>query len=321
MTLLDRYLCAIRSCLPAHVPAYDIIAEICDALQSRIDEQQGALGRPLTDAELASLLKAYGHPRVIAARYGTVHYLIGPELLPFYWSTLQLVVTIVLAIELIAGAIAALVSHDGLIFFNALGAAWSSLLWIVGIVTVVFAIGERFPERGYGIAAFVGRWDPRSLPTPGVLPPAPRSSTLPEFVANTVALLVLLDARGTHRIPFDALLAQTQRELGVVLTPAWYGVYAGFTIGAALVAACALIVFLQPRLAMLRECAHVFGTAAVAAGAFTTLTKGPWVTPSSSALNTVALYTLVSILVVCVLHAAVCIRSLLRRPLPVEQIS
>nr|MDQ2681812.1 hypothetical protein [Candidatus Eremiobacteraeota bacterium] len=109
MTMRDRYLYAVRSNLAKGSVADDIVAEISDELQSQADEREAALGRSLTEDEWASLIKAYGHPRVVAARYSRVQYLIGPALLPFYWSTLSLVATIVVAIELLGGSISAIV--------------------------------------------------------------------------------------------------------------------------------------------------------------------------------------------------------------------
>ena len=136
MTIVDRYLYAVQKALPKELAASDVVAEIADDLQSQIDEREAAAGRKLTDDETASIVKAYGRPQVVAARYERVTYLIGPEAFPFYRSALAFVATIVVAIELIGGAIAALFAHDGLLFFSALEAAWRSLIWIFGIVTI-----------------------------------------------------------------------------------------------------------------------------------------------------------------------------------------
>src|SRR5690348_2438397 len=100
MTLLDRYLYAVETNLPKDQAAGDIVAEIGEDLQSQMDELASVLGRPLTEEEQSQIIKAYGHPQVVAARYGRVQYLLGPDLLPFYWSALRLVASIVVAIEL-----------------------------------------------------------------------------------------------------------------------------------------------------------------------------------------------------------------------------
>ena len=98
MTILDRYLHAVQKALPKELATSDIVAEIAEDLQSQIDEREAAAGRPLTDDEVAAIVKAYGHPRVVAARYERVTYLIGPDAFPFYRSALAFVATIVVAI-------------------------------------------------------------------------------------------------------------------------------------------------------------------------------------------------------------------------------
>ncbi|MBV9270503.1 MAG: hypothetical protein JO165_05370, partial [Candidatus Eremiobacteraeota bacterium] len=49
MTILDRYLYAVRNNLPKDQPGDDIVAEIGDDLRSQIEEREKTLGRPLTD--------------------------------------------------------------------------------------------------------------------------------------------------------------------------------------------------------------------------------------------------------------------------------
>ncbi len=318
MTLLDRYLYAVQSDLPKGQPGGDIIAEIGDDLQSQMEEREVALGRTLTEDEQAAIIKAYGHPRRIAARYAGAQYLIGPELLPFYWSTLRLVVTIVIAIELLGGAVSALVAHNGILFFDALYAAFHSLIWIFSIVTIAFALNERVPNNGNMNGNVIGtwmfRWDPRRLPEPGALPPVPRSSSLAEFIANFLALLVLLDAGGSHRIPLDTLLANALRNMHATLTPAWHPAYIGTIAGTALLALAAITVFVRPKLTALHEVVRAMSSAATMIGIALTLQAGPWIRPAGRPLNSIALYILVSAIVILGFQWTNSVRILLRKP-------
>lgn len=312
MTILDRYLYAVQKALPKELAASDIVAEIADDLQSQIDEREAAAGHPLTDDEIASVINAYGHPRVVAARYERVTYLIGPDAFPFYRSALALVATIVVAIELIGGGIAALFAHDGSLFFSALEAAWKSLIWIFGIVTIVFALAERTPN---GVGALIGRfskWDPRRLPDPGARPPAPRGSTLIEFIVNFLVLLTLLDAAGPHRVPFGGLVSAVLATMHATLTSSWQPAYIGMIAGTALLALGAIIAFVQPRFSALLESARALSSAAVIAGIALTLHDGPWIQSPDGSLNAIALYTLVSALVVLAIQLTVSVNSLLR---------
>lgn len=314
MTLFDRYLYEIRRQLPK-AQADDIVAEIADDLQSQIEAREAALDRVLTEDEEAALIKAYGHPTVVAARYNSVQYLVGPESFPFYFSALRLVATVVIAIELLAGAVGALVSHNGAVFFSALGAAWNSLIWIFGIVTIIFAVSERVPHSATSRLPFRRRnWDPRRLPSPGMLPPVPRGSALVEFIANFIALLVLIDATGPHHIPLDAMIANISRDLHLALTPAWHAAYIGTISGTALIAIAAIAVFVWPQLSALREVAHVAGSLMTIAGIALTLQAGPWIEPSNSPLNAMVLYTLMSAIVILATQAGLSVRALLRKP-------
>ncbi|HLI95390.1 MAG TPA: hypothetical protein VKT72_04785 [Candidatus Baltobacteraceae bacterium] len=252
MTMLDRYLYAIQIGLPKDALGSDIIAEIRDELRSQIDEPESELGRTLTDDEEAALLKAYGHPRIVAGRYSAVQYLVGPEFLPFYWSTLTLIVTIVVALELVAGGIAAIATHNGMHFFEGIGAAWNSLFCIFAIVTLSFALAER-TTAGRRSIGFSARWDPRRLPAPGALAPVPRTSSIAEFIANFLALLVVLDAPGPHRIPLDTAIATVLQSLHLTFTPAWHAAYLAAIASTALLAASAIAVFVQPRLGAVHE--------------------------------------------------------------------
>ena len=318
MTLLDRYLYAVQSDLPKGQPCDDIIAEIGDHLQSQMEEREVALGRTLTEDERAAIIKAYGHPRLIAGRYSRMQYLIGPELLPFYWSTLRLVVTIVVAIELLGGAVSALVSHNGILFFDALYAALHSLIWIFSIVTIVFILNERVPNNGNRngntMVTWLFRWDPRRLPEPGVRPPVPRSSSLAEFIANFLALLVLLDAGGARRIPLDMLIANALRNMHATLTPAWHPAYIGTIAGTALLSFAAITVFVRPQLTALHEVARAVSSAATMIGIALTLQAGPWIRPADGPLNGVALYVLVSAIVILGFQWSSSVRILLRKP-------
>jgi hypothetical protein len=141
----------------------------------------------------------------------------------------------------------------------------------------------------------------------------PRHSTIAEFIANFIALLVLLDARGPHHIPLDIILANALIDVHATLTPAWYPAYVGTIAGTALIAIAAITVFMQPRLTALHELAHAIASAVVIVGIAFTLQAGPWIQPAGGPLNTAALYTLVGALVILGLQLAISLRALLRK--------
>lgn len=108
------------------------------------------------------MLKEFGHPLVVAARYRPQQSLIGPEVFPFYWFVVRLLVLVILGIEIAAGAARALFGDEPplRIALQTWASLPMSLIAIVGVVTIVFAILERagFP------ADHLRQWSPRTLP-------------------------------------------------------------------------------------------------------------------------------------------------------------
>jgi hypothetical protein len=108
MTLIVRYLSAVRDHLPRGEQD-DIINELSDNLRSRFEDEEAARGRPLQEEEEVAILKEFGHPMAVAARYRgderTATFgrrLIGPELFSIYMKVLVLNVAVTVIIGLIA---------------------------------------------------------------------------------------------------------------------------------------------------------------------------------------------------------------------------
>ncbi len=165
MELLDRYLYEVRRHLPA-TQQDDIIAEISDAIQSQFEDRQRQLGRPLTEAEESAIVKAFGHPKIVASRYQPAQYLIGPEIYPFYWYTLKISLVAVLALELLGALIAALLSPVPLpAFLKNIAVMWPSIFLVLGVVTCIFVALERTGSSSSVLARLgIDKWNPRSLP-------------------------------------------------------------------------------------------------------------------------------------------------------------
>src|SRR5215203_638765 len=158
MSLMDRYLHAVGAQLPAS-KREDIVAELAEDLHAQADERGAALGRPLTEAEEAALLKPYGHPIFMAARFRRVQHVVGPRLFPFYWSTLKVALAVALAVQLallIAFAAAGRPLGPAVAgFFKfPVDAGITVFAW----VTLVFAVADVVMGR------VPGTWDPRTLP-------------------------------------------------------------------------------------------------------------------------------------------------------------
>jgi hypothetical protein len=163
MELLDRYLQAVREYLLRN-RRDDIVKELGDNILSQMEDEAAALGRPLTKAEQAAILKQHGHPLVAAARYRRLplQQLIGPALFPLYWYMLQAVVLFVAAFHLVLAVVLALSAGS---VVHAMVTAWGSFwLWTlaaVGGLTITFGLVEYF---GNGKIPFTEAFNPFELP-------------------------------------------------------------------------------------------------------------------------------------------------------------
>lgn len=212
---------------------------------------------------------------------------------------------------LLVGGFAAILAHNGVLFFDALDTAWNVAVWIVVIVTAIFAIAERVHSSGERIGPFSRAWDPLRLPVPGALPPVGRFGSLVEFCANFLALLALLDARTQH-VPLDRLVANVLASGHAVLTPAWIPLSYAAVVGTAIVAGSAITLFLRPPMTVFHEVARIVAATVVFAGTAITLARGPWIVAPQSGWNTAALICLIATLLVFTITIAQSARSLAR---------
>jgi hypothetical protein len=161
MDPIDRYLESIRWFLPSQ-SRDDILAELRDVLITRREEKAAELGRPLTRAEDEDLLRAFGNPLGVAARYGRQRYLIGPEVYPVWELVLKIVLLGVGASAVITAIVATAVGQGdathGLL--RGIAVAWDGGFVSIGIVTVVFAV----MERSGAFRRMAQTWRVRDLP-------------------------------------------------------------------------------------------------------------------------------------------------------------
>jgi hypothetical protein len=165
MELLDRYLQAVRFWLP-RAQQNDIIAELGDDIRSQIEDRESALGRPLNEDEQVALLQQTGHPMRVAGRYQAQQSLIGPLLFPVYRFVLKMVAFGYLAPWILVWVVLMLfvpsyrAEHSGLGILGTWASFWGLAFTFFGVITLVFAILERF--QGY--IRWLNQWDPRKLP-------------------------------------------------------------------------------------------------------------------------------------------------------------
>ena len=256
MELLDRYIQAVKGVLP-RAQRDDIALEISDSLRSEIEDKEAELGRPLNRDEESAILKAYGHPRLVASRYGRLQYLIGPTLLPFYFYTLRIFLIIVIAAQVVLGLTIRAASNDAVITLVGFwGPLWISTFVVIGIVTVIFALLEYFGGR----LARVDQWDPRSLPPVKDSTWISRFTSAFDLVFNLVVVLWVLDVVPVRQLIGYVLLGPGLAR--VTATPfalaAWWHILVPALVAVALInIAIDAINLARPQWARLRTGAAV----------------------------------------------------------------
>ncbi len=313
MDLLENYLNAVRADLPK-AQADDILAEIAEHLQSQMDERAARLGRPLTRDEVAATIVAYGHPRVVAARYSQHQYLIGPALLPVYWYCLRIAVTVVVAVELAAGLLGAIALGNHDIFARSLGAAWNSVFFVVGVVTVIFALIERFPQQPSPLDKIgITKWDPRTL-KPTEARPVPYLTSIFDILANGTAALVLLDIGEVRQRLLETLAIPSNQMWQFQPTAAWQPLYVTMVIASIAIALAGVVTLARTQSSTLRSVVMVAANALVLGGAAFTLHAGPpYFVHGSTALNQLCIWGIDLFIVIAAITETVYAFALVRK--------
>lgn len=185
MEILERYLAAIRRDLPV-AKADDIVAELRDDLLTRIEAREEILGRALDKADMEQLLRDYGRPMLVAARFREHQYLIGPATYPYYLAGLKfgayivgILTAVVLGVDMAFGS--RTLAEAGL---QAIATFFNFSVVGFGIVTFLFALMER---RGGWKDEY--DWSIEDMPTLDHLAKDTRRDAPLEIVAGSLFLL------------------------------------------------------------------------------------------------------------------------------------
>jgi hypothetical protein len=204
--LVERYVAAVKFWLPEKLRE-DIGAELADDIHSEIDEAEKAKGRPLSEDDVAAILKARGKPMSVAARYQPQRHLIGPELFPLYIFVLKIVAAICLA-----PAVLSWIFHPvGAAFSGAFPSLVDSLLTAFAIVTIVFALIE---HKGIDIGKKTD-WNPKTLRPVVDKNRIPRSDSVADIIGALIGIGIFIAgylSQTTYHFPSGG---------GITLAPEW----------------------------------------------------------------------------------------------------
>jgi hypothetical protein len=186
MDLIDRYLAAVRRFLPT-AGRDDIVNELADDILSQVKDMEAHLGRPMTEDEVATMLKHRGHPFLLAQRFRTKQYLlIGPALLPFYWQTLKAALALAFLVVVIVTAVLAADGAPPVELLKHLAGFVNVAVYTFGGVTAVYAVLDMAQAR----LNLLDGWNPRALPPVRREPePGPGFESFAELIGSGVFLI------------------------------------------------------------------------------------------------------------------------------------
>jgi hypothetical protein len=192
MNLIDKYISEVGKHLPRKNRA-DIEAEIRSTLEDMLEERSQGSG-PADEAAVMALLKEYGAPREVAAKYKTHQYLIGPRLFPIFEMVVKIVFAVVAGASLIGLAVN--LSQTGLTgpeFISALGkwfgGLFTGLIAAFGNIVLVFAILER-TKAADEFEKEIKDWDPKELQSEPDPDQVDRADHIATIIFTTLGLVV-----------------------------------------------------------------------------------------------------------------------------------
>ncbi|HET7220443.1 MAG TPA: hypothetical protein VFJ02_20465, partial [Vicinamibacterales bacterium] len=269
MELLERYLQAVRFFLPRRQQD-DIVRELSENLRSQIEDREEELGRTLTEAEEAEILRRHGHPMIVAGRYRSNQHLIGPAFFPIYVFALKAGLAIALLVTVVLSAVSAVLT--GAALDQALGAVRAypaRALMVFACTTMVFAV----LDAGQSRLKLSHAWDPRTLPKLVTHEHRlPRLESLFEFILTVGAFVWLL------LIPGSPWLIMGPAAAFLDAAPIWRAVYVPMLVLTGITAALNLTNFLRPYWTPARSLTRA-GVHAGSLAVFTVMLRsGPWLT-------------------------------------------
>ncbi len=144
MDMLEDYLRAVARLLPK-AKRDDITAELRDEILTQVEARESEFARPLSADEMQQLLRDFGHPIVVAARYRDgPQYGVGPALYPYWIFALRLIVLIEICAAIIV-FLTRLISGSGFApaFGQAIGSGLTGAMTLIGFTTVAAWLIER----------------------------------------------------------------------------------------------------------------------------------------------------------------------------------
>jgi hypothetical protein len=265
MNLLDRYVHNVRTYLPKSLPETqrdDIVNELSENIQARMDDREAELGRPLTEDEQEAILHEYGHPMIAAGRYQTNQearvvfgrQLIGTTLFPIYVRVLWIVVAISLAIYAVV-LVALAISGNPLSVGDVITTVVMQVAIQFVVITGIFAAADSYLPTM--------EWSAKDLTMPALQAPARQEVRIPrmESLGEIIGIVVLV---GWFWFAFDRPFLLFGPTLGgYQLGPVWQQVAIPMLLVLAVSVAQAVVNLFRPEWVRMKRVERVLTDIAV----------------------------------------------------------
>ncbi|MFV1467274.1 MULTISPECIES: hypothetical protein [Idiomarina] len=168
MDMVERYIAAVQRELPEKKRddiSRELKANILDQIDA-LESQQGSV----SDAEVAGLLKAMGHPRKVALQFCPPTPLVTAELMPLYLHTLYMVLGVLFVISTveITGRWLGGAEMSLLLFMKGIAIDFlASGYFAFTTITIGFAVMSRSRTKETAEVAGTCKWSPEKLPAAG----------------------------------------------------------------------------------------------------------------------------------------------------------
>lgn len=193
LDLLERYLHAVGAQLP-RPQREDVKAELRTLLTEMLEDRARQAERaPDTDLAVA-VLREFGEPEAVAARYRPPAYLIGPELYPIFMLVVKIVLAVLAGFGVLTVALALWRSEAPLAELGRtlweLGVQGAGLVLMnLGLLVLIFAGLQRWGARHSADAPET--WNPLELPAVEDRDRIDRGSLITTLSFNLILIVVL----------------------------------------------------------------------------------------------------------------------------------
>lgn len=167
MDMVERYIAAVQRELPENKRqeiGRELNANIMDQLDALAEQQQ----EPLSEQEIAGVLKQMGHPRAVAQQFVPPQPLISPHYIPLYQHTLLIVLGLQFFLQLLDSTSAWLAhSQIGpLLYMKSLASGFfqDAMLGFTSTTVVFWLMSRKHPKQESDSES---KWQPQQLPKAG----------------------------------------------------------------------------------------------------------------------------------------------------------